>query len=246
MRKLIFLLLSVVPLHGLAQTDTTKWLRAFPITDYMVTLNDSTQLVQLEMPDGSTVKEKQLGLMYGVYNGSRDEAVDKGYGRCQLIKGNYYYFSIGYNKSGKALRKGDLLYTFIEKTAVYYGLIPQIAGHFICLQNVHENPLFDRYTVFSNWTAKDEMSSIDSMVADIRFTGQYFLENNPSMDVPITKGDHKGKKTLHVMTETQFADVVKFLEYMIARSRLYAGREWKVSEIFATWLSEGAPTVIKD
>ena len=84
------------------------------------------------------------------------------------------------------------------------------------------------------------------MVADIRFTGQYFIANNPSIDKLINSGDYKGQKTLYVMAECQPADLVKFLEYMLARPRLYAGREWKISEIFATWLSEGAPTVLKD
>jgi hypothetical protein len=87
---------------------------------------------------------------------------------------------------------------------------------------------------------------IDSIVADIKFTGNYFIENNPAIDKPINSGDYKGKKTLYVMSECGPGDVIKFLDYVIARPRLYAGREWKVSEIFATWLSEGAPTVIKD
>jgi hypothetical protein len=211
-----------------------------------VVLNDSTKLVQLEMPDGLTLKEKQLGLIYGVYNGTKEETVQKGYGKCHLIKGNYYYFSIGHNTSGLALKKGDLLYTLMERTAIFDGRVPKLAAHFIRLQNVYETALFDRYTIFSNWTEKEERSIIDSMVADIQFTGKYFIENNPSMDKPITTGYYKGKKTLYVMTEAGPADVIKFLDYMIARPRLYAGREWKISEVFATWLSEGAPTVIKD
>jgi hypothetical protein len=212
MRRLIFPVLAFLSIQSQAQTDTATWLRAFPITDYMVALNDSTKVVQLEMPDGLVIKEKQLGMLYGVYNGSRDKAVQKGYGRCHLIKGNYYYFAIGHNTSGLSLEKGDLVYTMMDKTPIYYGRIPKIAAHFIRLQNVYETPLFDRYTIFSNWTEKDEKNIVDSMVADIRFTGKYFSENN----------------------------------YMIARPRLYAGREWKIAELFATWLSEGAPTVLKD
>jgi hypothetical protein len=246
MRRLIFPVLAFLSIQSQAQTDTATWLRAFPITDYMVALNDSTKVVQLEMPDGLVIKEKQLGMLYGVYNGSRDKAVQKGYGRCHLIKGNYYYFAIGHNTSGLSLEKGDLVYTMMDKTPIYYGRIPKIAAHFIRLQNVYETPLFDRYTIFSNWTEKDEKNIVDSMVADIRFTGKYFSENNPSMDVLITSGDHKGKKTFYMMIQAQPALVHQFLDYMIARPRLYAGREWKIAELFATWLSEGAPTVLKD
>lgn len=253
MRILFFLHVFIFSITSFAQGlskqgggDTSRWLRAFPITDYIVKLNDSTKVVQIQMPDAYSLKEKQLGLIWGVYEKSKDEAVEKGYGRCHLIKGDYYYFSIGHNASGRELKKGDLLYTFMDKTNIYFGQVPQIAAHFIRLQDVYEEPLFDRYSVFGYWTAADEKKVIDSMAADIKFTGKYFIENDPSVDKPINSGDYKGKKTLHVMAECKSADVIKFLDYVIARPRMYAGRDWKISEVFATWLSEGAPTVIKD
>jgi len=246
MRKTIFLSLLFLSARCFGQTDTSKWLRAFPVTDYMVDINDSIKLVQVQMPDGYSVPEKQMGIIYGVYENSKESAVQKGYGKCNLIKGDYYYFSIGNNTSGLPLKKGDLLYTFINKTAIYYGRIPKLALHFIRFQDVYEEPLFDRYSIFSYWTEMDEKKVLDSMVADIRFTGKYFIENDPSMDKPITKGDYKGKKTLYVMAGCTTTDVKTFLDYVIARPRLYAGKDWKVSEVFATWLSEGAPTVINE
>lgn len=247
MQRLSFialLLLSYSFCH--AQTDTSKWLRAFPITDYMVDLNDSIKVVQLEMPDGLVIKKDQLGVLYGVYTTSAKEAVEKGYGRCHLIKGNYHYFSIGHNKSGLPIVKGDIIYTNMDRTPIYYGLVPKIAGHFIRLLTVYDEPFYDRYTIFSDWTTANEKKIIDSMVADIKFTGGYFLENNPSMNVPVKSGKYKDQKVLNVMMESKAADVKDFLEYIIARPRNYAGREWKVSEIFATWLVEGGPTVVKE
>jgi hypothetical protein len=246
MRKLIFSSFVLLSLKCFCQTDSTQWLRAFPITDYIVELNDSTKVVQVQMPDAWSLTDKQLGLMYGVYNGSKEDAVQKGYGKCHLIKGDFYYFPISHNTSGLSIKKGDLLYAFISKGTIYQGRIPRIASHFIRLQNVYEEPLFDRYNIFNYWNEADEKKVVDSMVADIKFTGKYFMENNPSIDKPINSGDYKGKKTLYVMSECVSDDVIKFLDYVIARPRLYAGREWKISEIFATWLSEGAPTVIKD
>lgn len=75
---------------------------------------------------------------------------------------------------------------------------------------------------------------MDSLVTDIKFKGQYFIENNPSIGKPIQGGNFKKKKTLYVLAEYQPAQVIQFLNYMIARPRLYAGGEWKISEIFAT------------
>lgn len=230
-----------------AQIDTAnKILRAFPITDYMLDLDDSTKLVQIEMPENLKLKDKQIGLLYGLYESSAATAIQKGYGKCQLIKGNYYYFAINKNNSSLPITKGDLLYTFMEKTNIHTGQLPKLAAHFIRLQDVYENSLYDRYNIFLKWSKEDERKLMDSIVRDIRFTGEYFLKENPSMDVLIQKGDYKGQKTLYVMAECMEADVIKFFDYMIARPRNYAGKEWKVSEIFATWLSEGAPTVIKE
>ena len=246
MRKLFFLVFLFLSANCFAQADTSKWLRAFPVTDYMVDLNDTTKVVQVQLPEGFSIKEKQLGVIWGVYDESKASAVQKGYGKCNLIKGDYYYFTISNNTSGLPVKKDDLLYTFMDKTAIYYGQVPKLALHFIRLQSVYEGPLFDRYNIFSSWSERDEKNLIDSLVADIKFTGKYFIENNPTMDKPITSGEYKGKKTFYVMNECEASDVTKFLDYMIARPRLYAGRDWKVSEIFATWLSEGAPTVNMD
>lgn len=246
MRKLLFYLLLLSSANSFAQSDSTKWLRAFPITAYMVDLDDTTKIVQLEMPEGLIIKDKQPGIIYGVYRTAKDDAVEKGYGKCNLIKGQYYYFSIRNNKSGQPLQHGDLLYTMMEKTNIYYGRITQLAGHFIRLQNVYGDPFYDRYTLFSKWTANDEQKLIDSVIMDIKFTGNYFINNDPSMNVFIKGGDYKGKRVLDVMTQCGPADIENFIDYMIARPRLYAGKEWKISEIFATWLSEGAPTVIKN
>ncbi|MEO7923792.1 MAG: hypothetical protein ABIR30_08935 [Chitinophagaceae bacterium] len=242
------LLIAAIFLFGecYAQPDTNKWLRAFPITDYMVDLNDSIKLVQVLLPDGLSLPEKQLGLVRGVYNDSHADTVQKGFGRCNLIKGDYYYFTIGHNISGVSLKEGDLLYTFMDKTPVYYGNIPKLAAHFIGLVNVYEEPFYDRYSVFTRWTLDNEKAAIDSMVKDIQFTGNYFLQNDASMDKLITKGTFKGKKILSVMINCQPDEVKDFMNYVIARPRLYAGKKWKISEVFATWAVEGAPAVVSD
>jgi hypothetical protein len=246
MLRCFLYLLFFIPISSYAQQDSSKWLRAFPITDYMVALNDSVKVVQLEMPDGPTIQDKQLGLIWGVFSTSKDDVVNKGYGKCHLIKGNYYYFAIGNNKSGHQLKKGDLLYTFLDKTGIYYGQLPQLSGHFIRLQNVHGDPFYDRYTIFGNWTESLERSMIDSMVKDIRFTGNYFLENDPSINKQIESGDFKGGYLLEIMQECKPAYIRDFFDYILARPRLYAGKEWKLSEIFATWLTNNAPKVIKE
>lgn len=245
MKQVLFFLLFSAVFKVHAQPDTSKWLRAFPITDYMVDLNDSVKLVQVELPDDLQFREKQLGLLRGMYADKHADTVQKGYGRCQLIKGNFYYFAISKNKSGTAIKAGDLIYTLMDKTDAYPGLVPRLASHFIRLQDVYEVSFYDRYAVFRNWTEAQERALLDSMVADIQFTGDYFLKNDPGMNKEIGSGNFKGQYILQVMKDCKPVTVQDFFEYMIARPRLYAGRQWKLAEIFATWLAAGAPSVIK-
>jgi hypothetical protein len=244
MSKLLSALFVLFSLTSFGQKDTTKWVRAFPITDYMMDIGDSIKIVQVNLPAGA-IAEKQIGLLKGIYRDKHADTITIGLGRCNLIKGDYYYFTINYKQSGVLPRIGDLLFTMVDKTPIYYGNIVKVASQFIGLQNVYENALYDRYTIFSKWKRSDEEAAVDSMVADIHFTGNYFLTNNPSMNVKVKGGKYDGKMVLNTMITCNKQDVNDFLEYMIARPRLYAGREWKISEVFATWLSECAPTVVR-
>lgn len=128
----------------------------------------------------------------------------------------------------------------MDRTPVYQGLVVRLAAHFIGLQDVYDKRLYDRYTVFNNWTRPDEEALLDSLVADIRFTGDYFLKNNPEMNVKIKSGPREGQPVLQTMIACTKQDVTDFMEYMIARPLLYAGHEWKISEVFATWLGRGS------
>jgi hypothetical protein len=247
MRLTFFSLVILLSVQNTAAqtTDTSKWLRAFPVTDYIVDAGDSVKIVQLQLPDGFSVAEKALGLLYGVYRTSKEDAVDKGYGRCQLIKGDYYYFGISNNKSGKAITGGDLIYTLLAKTNIHYGYIPKLAGHFIEMKDVYDSSFYNRYNVFSNWSKDKEENAIQAMIKDINFTGTYFKENNAAADVLVKSGEYRGQSTFDMMINCSTSLLCDFFDYIIARPRNYAGRDWKVSEVFATWLSEGAPKVVK-
>lgn len=245
MNRSLLLFCAFFSVKCFAQPDTAKWIRAFPITGYMVDINDSIKLVQIQLPDGVAIPEKQVGLLKGIFRDKHSDTITLGMGRCNLVKGDYYYFTINIKKSGGTPREGDLLFTFVKRTPVYEGQVIKLASYYISLQNVYEKSLFDRHSVFSYWQKSDEASLIDSMVADIHFTGNYFLENNPAMNIKIKGGRYDGKMVLNTMIIAARKDVTDFLDYIIARPNFYEGKEWKISEIFATWMSEGAPTVMK-
>src|SRR5258706_3669755 len=185
MNKLLLLTSFFFSITSFCQKDTTKWIRAFPITDYMLDASDSVKIVQVHLPIGVKITERQVGVLKGMYRDKHSDTALIGIGRCNLIKGDYYYFTVNYKESGRQPREGDLLYTFMDKTPVYRGNVVRLASYYIGLQNVYEKPMYNRYGVFSEWEKEDEDALIDSMVADIHFTGNYFLTNNPSMNIKI-------------------------------------------------------------
>ncbi|MCB0740456.1 MAG: hypothetical protein KDB92_05295, partial [Chitinophagaceae bacterium] len=70
MRKfLLFIFCSFMAVSSPAQEDSASIVRAFPITSYILTLNDSTILVQLEMPEVVKLYKNQLGILVGKYEG---------------------------------------------------------------------------------------------------------------------------------------------------------------------------------
>ncbi len=73
----------------------------------------------------------------------------------------------------------------------------------------------------------------------------YEMVLDPSMDKPIISGEFKSQPILQVMKACQAGYLKDFLDSVLAKPSLYAGKQWKLSEIFATWLLHGAPSVIK-
>jgi hypothetical protein len=228
----------------IAQADTTQWVRAFPITNYITKLNDSIAVVQVYLPGGPVLKDRQAGMLRGIYNDNHADTAIVGSGRCHLIKGDYYYFSIKAYVNNRQPKENDLLYTFVQRPAASVTILQRIAAHWIELQNVYEESFYDRSNIFNEWNESIELVTMDSIARDTRFTGDYFTKNDTSQNKLISKGRYKGKKIFSVMSACNAEDIKLFLNYMIARPRLYAGRQWKASELFATWVSEGAPEVV--
>lgn len=89
MKKSISALLLLFSFIAFGQLKDNQWIRAFPITDYMVDINDSTKLVQIQLPANIIIKEKQLGLLRSTFSENAKDDLEIGAGKCYLIKGNF-------------------------------------------------------------------------------------------------------------------------------------------------------------
>jgi len=231
-------------LHCFSQADSVEVLFAYRITDYKVKLNDSITVVQVNLSDALplSIKEKQLGILkHRFENGTLDTNLI-GWGRCHLIKGNYYYFSILKSRDEEP-EEGDLLYTNSKTLPYYKSPLFDINRHAISLTTVYENQFYHSADLFVLDQQK-EKTLLDSMVADIRFTGNAMKKQMPGNNQLITGGMFDGKKIFDAMEITTRKELEEFLKYIVARPGNYAGNTWKLSEIFATWIVSKSPQVI--
>lgn len=105
--------------------------------------------------------------------------------------------------------------------------------------------LYFQYSMFE-WTRpyyKDKY--LEAMVEDIRNTGSAMKDQEDLQNVMVEgqNNPYAGKMIFDVMENVTQDDVWQFLRYVEARPFIYMGQSWKLSEVFATWVVEGAPRV---
>lgn len=244
-RLLLSTILLSCTLFSFAQTDSVEAMFAFRITDYTVKLNDSVTVVQVALPDASpiSIKQGQIAVLkHRFESGSPYDTSIIGWGRCHLIKSNYYYFAIHKYHSDEPAQ-GNLLYTKCKAPVKYMGLLFNIGRHAISLTKVDESQFYYSMDIFSEITQEKEKEIIDSMVADIQYTGKAMQEQSPQMDKDVKGGIYDGKKLFAAMQEIKRSDLEDFLKFMAAKPGKYAGNVWKISEVFATWMVSETPTI---
>lgn len=231
---------------GCFAQNTNSKVIAFPITDYIIKTNDTIQIVQLQLPDGLSIKERTVGILKSKHIKGDKDLQEIGYGRCYLIKGDYYYFSVTMKKGNRLPSAGDLLYTTIDLPGTYDGLLYKVARHCITFSKIDETPLMRLKDALLTSDEAAESILLDLFVEEVKYTGTTMLAQNDNQNMVIDKGTYKDQKLFTLMQGIHQKDIKDFLEYIVARPAIYSGKNWKFAEIFATWTTEGAPTVIKD
>lgn len=247
MKKLLVFCLMMFPFLLTAQTSANNKLVAMPITDYITPLNDSLVVVQVHLVDEPfLIREKETGVLKSCWNQAGDSLnLVVGTGKCQLIKGDYYYFSIRLNDKMIRPKAGDLVYFFTDLSLNYEGLLFGVTKHAISFSKIDEKLLFGLKEAISIKNENEERSMIRQLVDEVVFTGKTMLAQGDGQDQLINDGIYKGKKLFNAMQAINEKDVNSFLKYIIARPGKYAGHNWKFAEIFATWMTSGAPTVVE-
>ena len=83
-------------------------------------------------------------------------------------------------------------------------------------------------------------AALSAMAEDIRWTGKEFGDS-PELTRPLTAGRYRGRSVRQVMEATGRDDLNTFAQFVLSFPGKYMGREWKVSEVYATWVLNNAP-----
>lgn len=105
---------------------------------------------------------------------------------------------------------------------------------------VHTSP----YVLTKDYTKK---YLLEAMVKEIHEMAKALKEQNDPQNQKVEGKDnpYAGKMLFDVMENATEQDVWTFLEYMAARPYIYMAQKWNFSEIFATWVVNGAPRVVR-
>ncbi len=243
--RFLFVFFLFASTKNFGQKDSVLHFFAFRLTEYSVKQNDSTTIVQVNLPANwpITIKRNQAAIIKHRYeSGLSYDTSMIGWGHCELIESGYYYFTVHHSKN-KPPQEGDLLYVKLNLPFLYNGLLFKIATHDISFTKVNKIPFYSPVDVFT-MTKQRENRILDSMLADIKFTARVMLRQMPKENNIIQGGIFNGKRLFVAMQQVNKNELEVFLKYVFAKPFRYAGNVWKISEVFATWMVNGTPQVV--
>jgi hypothetical protein len=120
------------------------------------------------------------------------------------------------------------------------GLVFEMERLNVILTDIYDEPIVEEDILFFEYGVGVEEQALAAMAEDIRFVAG---EMRGQMDDPaVEEGSYAGNSLFDVMEKATEEDVVAFLTYVKNRPARYTGHNWRVSEVFATWVVEGAPS----
>lgn len=109
---------------------------------------------------------------------------------------------------------------------------------------MEKNLLTDDFEDISKGGKTEDQYRFIVMLIEAEFVAN---EMRKEMESPMTEeGRFKGKDLFTAMAISKDKDVRSFLRYVRKYPSKYQAQKWKFAEIYATWINEGAPTIMED
>lgn len=217
---------------------------AFPI-DSVRKLNDSMKFVRIFLPNNISMQKDQPCTVFANRR-VRGEAENSviGEGKFKLVVGDHSFFLLKLDKKDRLPQKEDLLYTPFYYGVNFRGRIYNLIRNAMYLKTSSGDSAYTfKKAMYLDEKAENEM--IGKLSADIHVVAKAMKKQNDTQDRIVKTGIFKGKKLFDAMEGSTPEQLKSFLDYVIARPILYAGSAWSIAEIFATWMDEGTPAVVK-
>lgn len=214
----------------------------FSITEDPIQLPNNKWEVRFIKNKIFDLKTNQTFIVKGIFENNVKDSVTVGEGIIKLILGNKIVAHI-LNIRERAPKKNDIVCLLSNNSFNRNDILFNLSRYAISFLDVEEKNIVSPNFVFEKWNDSKEDSIINEMKEDIIYTAKKMIEASDNQNIKIAKGNFEGKMLFDAMQQITNLDVKKFLRFAYYKKHLYWGKQWKISETFATWLINGAITI---
>jgi CHAT domain-containing protein len=117
-------------------------------------------------------------------------------------------------------------------------LLWRLAALHITFSDNFKKPL-NSYRTYLDKTVEPDAALMDKLLTAQHEVVEFVV--NTDMDAPRKTGRYAGRKASEILQNVTPDDINTFLKFVLSYPGKYIGREWKISETFATWIINDAP-----
>ncbi len=195
-------------------------------------------IAEIELNGFYEFEEKAGGKVFALAeNGQNNRKTFVGVASIHRKKENRLSLKITTEK-GISLQIGDLIQmpTIVpnEANTLAYDLF-RFRINFL---NSYDDKLFN-CEEWSTYHAETEIALIQTLADEVRFYGGEMRGKMPSQ--PLKGGKYQDLDMFDAMVRTSAEDMRNFLHFIRSYPAHYAGQDWKIAEIYVTWLTHDMP-----
>lgn len=196
------------------------------------------------------VKVGQQGKVFGVHSSDKPKRSQKELGYSTVVKvmgDTIIAKTILYKPDipDERVASGDYLTLDVNLPVNNYNsLFYELALMQISFSDASKQPLYPLRKILLRDSKVLEDSIINQSITDIKSIYDMVKDDASyaSLKTKITEGRYKGRTTLDVMGKTKKTDILSFLKFVKSYPGKYLGNNYKIAEVFATWVINFAPT----
>lgn len=197
----------------------------------------STQTAILRCQAGNKINTQATMEVWGKYTANDPErAIVLGYAKVTKVRENDVEVRIELLDAAQPVTEGDFVMVPID-------ISPSMSKYRVLVKNSIR--LQDGEGNFLPYWNEGELAlsltdgQIHAMLKnDIQMVAKFMREE---MTHTIAKGKYEGQSLFDVMEKVTEEDLVQFMSFIDQNPLAYRGNDWKIAEIYATWLDNGMP-----